>query len=75
MSIAGGNTTDDPINYRDLAAANENGEGEYRNKRKAKEHLGVWKKDHQVCVLLYCERLFPSPAISGNSKKLSLVGL
>ena len=43
-SIAGGNTADDPINLRELAAANESGEGEYRNKRRTEKHLGAGKE-------------------------------
>jgi hypothetical protein len=44
MSIAGGNTTDDPINHREFAAANESGESEYRYKCRTEKHLGAGEK-------------------------------
>ncbi len=58
MSIAGGNTTDDPINHREFAAANESGEGEYRNKRRPEKHLGAEGKRPSSLHALYCEQLF-----------------
>src|SRR6266849_3130300 len=68
MSIGGGNTAEDPIKRRDLAAANERGEGEYRNKRRKEKHLGAGRKRPSILRALYCE---PGPA----TEKLSLVGL
>jgi hypothetical protein len=54
MSIAGGNTTDDPINHREFVAANESGEGEYREKRRTEEHLGAGGKGPSSLRALYC---------------------
>jgi hypothetical protein len=75
MSTAGGNTANDPINRRDLAAANESGEEEYRSKHRTEKHLGArGKKDHQVCVLYTASNrsLVQLPWVT---QKLSLVGL
>jgi hypothetical protein len=40
MSTGGGNTTDDPINNRDLTAVNECGESKYHSECKTQKHLG-----------------------------------
>jgi hypothetical protein len=72
MSIAGGNTTDDPINHRDLATINESGEGEYCNECRTEKHLGTEKKAPLVCVLYTASKsLVQSP---GATQKPSLVG-
>jgi hypothetical protein len=74
MNIAGGDTADDPINHRDLAAADESGEGEYRNKHRTEKHLSAGKKDHQVCELYTasnCSLVRPPRA----TQRLSLVCL
>jgi hypothetical protein len=69
MSIAGG-----PINHREIAAANESGEGEYRDKCRTEEHLGAGEKDHQLCVFYTasnCSLVQPA----GTTQNISLVGL
>ena len=38
-SVGGGNTTDDPINNRDLLAANERRENEYRSEHRMQKHF------------------------------------
>jgi hypothetical protein len=70
MSIAGGNTTNDPINHREFVAANESGEGEYRDKRRTEEHLGAGGlgKGPSSLRALYCKQLFPGPATWDNSQ-------
>ena len=67
-SIAGGTTADDPINLRELAAANESGEGEYRNKRRTEKHLGAGKERPLSVGALYCEQSFPDPVTWNGSK-------
>ena len=39
MDVGGGNSTDDPIEYRDLLGANQRGEGKYRNEHRTEKHF------------------------------------
>lgn len=39
MDIGGGNTTDDPIEYRELAGANQRGESRYDNEHETGKHF------------------------------------
>src|SRR6266849_3595035 len=41
MNIRGGNSTDDPIEYRELAAANQRGESKYSNEHRREKHFEV----------------------------------
>jgi hypothetical protein len=39
MNIEGGNSTDDPIEYRELVGANQRGESKYSNEHRTEKHL------------------------------------
>jgi hypothetical protein len=51
MDIGGGNTTDDPVDYGELVAANQRGESKDSNKHRTEKHFEERYNAHQVYVL------------------------
>jgi hypothetical protein len=60
LNIGGGNSTDDPIEYRELVAANQHGENKYSNEHRTEKHFEA--REPPSLRALYPDKSFPSPA-------------
>ena len=62
MNIGGGNSTDDPIEYRKLVPAYQSGERKYGNEHRTEKHFEA-RDPPSLLHALYPDKLFPSPAV------------
>lgn len=60
MDIEGGNSADDPIEYRELVTTYQRGENKYSNEHRMEKHFEA--RDPPSLRALYPDKLFPSPA-------------
>ena len=75
MNIAGGDTTEDPINHGDFASTYESGEGEYRNKRRTEKHLGAEGKKSIKPACFILQAIVPLPSHLSVTQKPGIVCL